>query len=94
MEDADFVWVFVGAGGKFPSAVFSEHEAAVTWISNHSVTGVLTKCPLNTGLYDWALKMNYFTPKQDDQRSPEFIGRFTCASLEHYHFEHGLMVTH
>lgn len=52
---------------------------------------MLTRCPVSVGLYDRALKVNYFVPKREDQRSPELIGRFTCASLEHYHYENGLV---
>ena len=85
----DFVWVFVGAGARFPSAVFIEKSAATGWISGHRLSGVLTKYPVGVGLYDWALSMRYFTPKRDDQKTPEFVGRFTCASLEHCHYEGG-----
>jgi hypothetical protein len=90
-EHLSFIWIFNGTGSKFPSGVFAEKETAIAWISQHQLTGLLAKYPINVGLYDWALEMNYFKPRRDDQKSSEFIARFTCASLEHYHCESGVI---
>jgi hypothetical protein len=49
----------------------------------------LTKYPVGVGVYDMALEAGIFTPKRDEQRSAEFIGRFSSANLEHYHYENG-----
>ncbi len=92
-EGIDHVWVFNGAGGRLPSAIFLDKQMAIAWIAQHRLTGVLTRYPVNIGLYDWALRMNFFTPRREDQKTPQFIGRFTCASLEHYHCEDGVVVT-
>lgn len=92
-ESLDYVWVFLGAGAKMPSAVFLEKSMADSWISENLLSGLLTRYPINVGLYDWAMHMRYFTPKRDDQRSPSFIGKFTCAYLKHYHYENGQSVT-
>ena len=89
-ECTDFVWIFTGSGARFPSGVFLEKDSAIVWVSKHKLSGVLAKYPVDIGIYDWALKMHYFVPKRDDHRGPEFIGKFSCASLEHFHFESGL----
>jgi hypothetical protein len=83
------VWVFHGAGGRFTSGVFREKATAQEWIAKHTLTGMLTRYPIDVGVYDWAVGNGLFTPKADKQHSPEFIGRFTTASQEHYHFENG-----
>ena len=31
----------------------------------------------------------HFAPKRDDQRTPQFIQRFSSATQEHYHYEDG-----
>lgn len=83
------VYVFHGEGGQFCSAVFDELLTAKKWISKNKLTGVLTAYPLNQSAYDWAIEQAYFTPNKSYQHSPKFIGRFTSASQEHYHFENG-----
>jgi hypothetical protein len=92
-ESTEFVWVFSGDGARLSSAVFSDKKMADAWISGHRLSGMLAKYPVNTGIYDWAIKTNKFIPKRDDQGTPEFIGRFSCASLEHYHYENGISTT-
>lgn len=88
--EAEHVWIFSGSGGRFASAVFSEKKNAVAWIERHRLSGMLTKYPLNIGVYDWAIAGRSFTPKTAEHASPEFIGRFTSAGQEHYHYEDGL----
>lgn len=84
------IWLFHGMNGRFASGVFTEKETAVQWIYNNHLTGVLTAYPINTGVYDWAIQEGLFTPKNDSQGSPEFIGKFTTAGQEHYHYENGI----
>ena len=55
------------------------------------MSGVLTKYPLNTGVYDWAVKLGYFTPKKAEHSAPDFVGKFSSASLEHFHYEDGAL---
>ena len=50
---------------------------------------MLTLYPLDTGVYEWAIENDIFTPKEEHQFNPSFIQRFTSASMEHYHFENG-----
>jgi len=86
------VWVFVGENSRFPSGIFISFEAGEKWIMEHKLTGVLTEYPLNEGVHDWAIAHGLFTPKKPEHSSPSFIGKFTCASMEHFHFELGEMV--
>ena len=85
----DAVWVFNGAKSHTPSAVFRHRSDAEEWISTHKLTGMLTLYPVDRPVYDWAIQKGYFTPKKDYQSSGEFIGRFSSASQEHYHYEDG-----
>ncbi len=83
------VYVFTGEEAHIPAGIFTTLEKAVEWIKTHSLTGMLSKYPVDTGLYDWAINENFFTVKKDHQKEAKFIQRFTCASLEHFHFEKG-----
>lgn len=89
-------WVFVFNGADptgrgniaFASGVFSSRERAEEWIARRRLAGVLTAYPLNEGAYDWAVANGHFKPKRDDQRTPEFIGRFASGHL-HWHYDNG-----
>lgn len=83
------VWVFCGDKGRFPSGVFSSKEAAAEWIKTNQLTGTLTEYPVDTGVYDWAIRNGSFVPKNEDQKSPRYIQNFSSGSLDHYHFEDG-----
>lgn len=83
-----FVWVFKGLGrNPHPSAVFSERAHALAWINKHGLEGTLTAYPLNISAYDWAIENGSFTPSKPEHDSADFIGNFSHASQEHYHFE-------
>lgn len=85
------VWVFNGAGSRFPSGVFASKESALSWIQHRKLTGTLTAYPLDEGAYEWAVAKGFFSPKSDKDTSSEFIQRFTSASQEHFHFESGAL---
>ena len=89
MTNAQSVWIFVGAGGKFPAGVFGSVSPAEEWISKHSLTGILTKCSVGVGTFDEAVREGTFSPRNEREKSPEFIGRFSSASQEHFHYEDG-----
>lgn len=89
MNDGEFVWVFNGAKGTFPSGIFTNLDRAEEWIETHRLTGTLTAYPMNTGIYEWAIAHGLFKPRQAHQTTPEFIGRFTSASMDHHHYEDG-----
>jgi hypothetical protein len=89
MREGPQVWVFNGDGGRFPAAVFSSREQAEAWIRRRAVSGVLTAYPLDVGVFDWAVARGAFTPKRDEQTTPEFIQRFSSAHQKHIHYENG-----
>jgi hypothetical protein len=83
------VWVFVGSGARLPSGVFSSLDSAKRWIALHALSGLLTKYPLDMGAWDWAIANQYFRLKGPHQNTSAFIGGFTSARMEHYHFQDG-----
>ncbi|QDT36043.1 DUF7710 domain-containing protein [Stratiformator vulcanicus] len=91
MEESEYtiVWVFLGEGGIHSAAVFSEREIAEMWIAENELSGTLTAYELDTPVYDWAIGRNFFKPTKAHQRSSEFIGRFSSAYAEHYHYANG-----
>ncbi len=91
MAEFTSVWVFNGVRSNFPSGIFTERNVAEAWIRDRGLTGTLTLYPVDVSAYDWALSKGFFVPKRDDQRSAEFIGRFSDASQEHHHYEDGAL---
>jgi len=87
------IWVFNGVGGRFPGGVFTDVGRAEAWIAEHGLTGTLTAYPVDVGVYDWAVAEGLFRSRKPHQASPEFIGRFTTASMEHRHYEGGMCRT-
>jgi len=83
------MWVFHGEGGRFSSGVFTDLALGEEWIKNNKLTGILSKYPINIGVYDWAVENGLFEVKKDSETSSQFIQKFTSASQEHYHFESG-----
>lgn len=83
------VWIFHGANGRFASGVFTEPAKAEEWIHKNQLTGILTFYPLNTGVYEWAVENRFFSPKKEEHYTPEFIGKFSAASQDHFHYENG-----
>jgi hypothetical protein len=86
-NDLKYVWVFNGNRNHFPSAVFTERLLAEEWIQKNQLEGTLTAYPLNVSVYDWLIEEGYFTPKKEEQKSPDSIANFSSAHQEHYHFE-------
>lgn len=83
------VWVFNGAGSRFPAAIFEHRPEAEQWIKENKLTGVLTKYPVGISAYEWAIESGNFRVKTEKDRSPEFIQKFSSAAQEHLHFEDG-----
>lgn len=84
------IFIFNGNGSsKFSGGVFTTKKVADDWIARHSLTGILTNYPINVGVYDWAIENKLFTPRKEHEFRPEFIGGFSTASQEHYHYENG-----
>lgn len=86
------LYIFMGEGARFPSGTFTTLENAEQWIRKHSLSGVLGQYPVDEGLYDWAIEENLFTIKNEHQKEAGFIQRFTCAAIDHFHFENGEQV--
>ena len=88
------VWVFNKNNANFSGGVFNELDLAESWIKDNLLSGILTKYPLNQGVFDWAVENNMHSIKQeklaDKRKQPNFIGGFTTASQEHYHYENGI----
>jgi hypothetical protein len=89
--EEESVWIFSGAKGRFPGGVFSSLDLAERWIRKNKLTGVLTKYPLDIGSFDWAKANGMVSdiagrkPEEEDQ----FIGSFSSASFDHFHYEQG-----
>jgi hypothetical protein len=64
-------------------------KTAEAWIKRNALTGTLTPYPVDVGTYDWAIGNGTFSPSRDDQKTPDFISRFSSASMEHYHYTDG-----
>jgi len=90
------VWVFTGLTGHFPGGVFTDVSLAEAWIAKHSLTGVITAYPVDQGCFDWAIEngcTNLSPEKLAIKRiDPAFIGSFSSASQEHFHYESGKRV--
>ncbi|WP_420718338.1 DUF7710 domain-containing protein [Pyxidicoccus sp. MSG2] len=85
------VWVFCGAGARFPSGVFRARSSAEDWIGRYRLSGTLTKYPLDEGVYDWAVRGGFFEPKRAEHSSATFVQGFSSASQEHYHYSDGVL---
>ncbi|TPE46425.1 hypothetical protein FJM65_00565 [Pontibacter mangrovi] len=87
------VWVFNTSNSSFSGGIFEDFEVAEAWIKKNKLTGTLTKYPLNKGTLEWAIENDCVGIKpeklKEKMKSPEFIGGFTSASMEHYHYEAG-----
>lgn len=88
-EPAITFWIFNGERSPLPSGVFSDLDQAEAWIAHQRLSGILSQYPVGTGVYEWAISQDHFTPERDDQKTPEFIAKFSCASLEHFHYLNG-----
>jgi hypothetical protein len=88
------VWIFNKNNAAFSGGVFSELNLAESWIKENSLTGILTKYPLDQGVFDWAIKNDMHNIKAEKvaekSKQPNFVGGFTSASQEHYHYENGI----
>lgn len=86
----EWVWLFHGESAFTVSGVFTSREKAESWIRQYGLSGILTRMPMDVSAYAWAVREGVFTPKQPSQESGKFVGGFTSASLEHYHYENGV----
>ncbi|MDO5098762.1 MAG: hypothetical protein Q4D85_08375 [Corynebacterium sp.] len=92
MGAEDFVWVFQGERARFPSAVFSSKETAIDWIARHRLSGMLSKYPVDIPVYEWSIAANFFTPRREEHRTPEFIQSFSSACIEDSQYINGVAI--
>lgn len=85
----DSVWVFHGEKASLCCAVFSSQEQAERWIARNNASGLLTRMPLDTSIYDWAIDNAHFSPEKEIHQSSGFIQTFTSGYLEHHHYDSG-----
>lgn len=77
-------------GAQFPGGAFTSREAAEAWIAARRLTGTLTAYPLDEGNFDWAFRTGVVTGRARDRgNDPAFVGGFTSARQEHFHYEDG-----
>jgi hypothetical protein len=86
-----WIWIFHGDGANLSTAAFSTREKAESWIVENKVSGIITKMPLDNGIYQWTINNDFFEPKNDFQKNSSFIQKFTSAYLEHYHYVNGVI---
>ena len=85
------VWIFNGDNTRgFPSGAFADRTSAEVWIAGHRLSGTLTRCPIGIGVYDLIVSEGLFQPKGDQHKTSEFIGSFSSAHQEHYHYRDGI----
>ncbi len=83
------IWVSCGEGATLPSGVFRDLSGAEAWIEEYALTGIRAEDPLDVGVYDGARSRGWFRPRSPSRQSPELMGGFSGADLEHFHFENG-----
>ena len=87
------VWIFHESTSKYSGGVFESLIDAEDWIKKNKLNGMLTKYPLNSGVFDWAIENDMHNIKSDKVKdkasNPKFVGGFTTASQEHYHYQDG-----
>ncbi len=93
-DDAGSVWIFNTVNRPFPGGVFARLELAEAWIAANRLTGVLTLYPLDEGCLDWAIRTDRTAMASETlerkRRESSFIGGFSSASQEHFHYEDGI----
>jgi len=81
----EFVFIFNGNKGHFPSGVFTTKEKADAWISKYKLEGTLTQYPVDISAYDWSVDNDFFSPSKIQHRSPDFMANFSPGRY-HWHY--------
>lgn len=93
MTSEHSVWILHSANARFAGGAFSNVSEAEAWIGKQALTGLLTEYPMNEGTFDWAIRTGNTGMKNEKLKlrikDPSFIGGFTSASQNHYHYEQG-----
>lgn len=86
------VWIVTANGARWPGGIFLTEQAAREFIDRHAISGMLSEFPLGESTYDHATRLGLFRPKNEKERSGEFIAQFS-PRLPHYHFTDGQQVS-
>ncbi len=93
LETEKSIWVFNGARSRHSGGIFENLDMAEEWIKNNRLSGMLTKYPINKGVFEWADENDLIRMREgkleEKRKDPIFIGGFTTAAMEHYHYEEG-----
>ena len=93
MSGEKAVWVFHASEARFAGGVFKDVALAEAWIEKNKLTGLLTAYPIDEGCLDWAVRTGSVGIKEEKLRQksadPAFVGGFTSAAQEHFHYENG-----
>jgi hypothetical protein len=63
------MYVFIGVGSNFPAGIFTTLDNAKEWIEKYSLSGILNKYPIDMGVYDWAVKEEFFSIKENTKKN-------------------------
>ena len=91
MNKYTYIWV-LNSGKNFPCGVFNSKEDAEVAIEKYNLNGMLTKYPINALVYDWVIEENIPDERVSNplkQVTAKFVGNFTTAYQEHYHYGDG-----
>jgi hypothetical protein len=90
-NNSNRVFVFNGEDANFPLGIYSTKEKALDFILNNKLSGTLTCYPLDIDVYNWTIEEGFFKVKNEHQKTPKFIQKFSSAYLEHWHIENGII---
>jgi hypothetical protein len=85
---APTVWIFHGERARFASGVFPNAAAALEWVAQHRLTGVITEYPVGVGAYDAAVREDRFRTSREHHGTPDHIAGFS-PGLGHIHVSDG-----
>ena len=85
------VCVFSTSHGARPGGVFSSRLLAEQWIQFNRLSGMLTECPVDIGVYDWAVSTGRVRKLKASSCTPDTVGGFS-SHLDHWHYEDGIAV--
>lgn len=85
---APTVWIFHGERAGFASGVFPSAAAALEWVAQHRLTGIVTEYPIGVGAYDAAVREGRFRACRAHHGTPDHIAGFS-PGLGHIHVSDG-----
>lgn len=80
---------FSGRKIGYGKSIYTTQQQAEYFIEKYALSDILIKMPGSISIYDWAIKMNYYSPDKDYMISLVFIQRLSSAYLKYYHYADG-----